>query len=77
MLRKLIMGVVSAAAMISSAYAADIDKNEGGSFKDAPYAPAFPWAGFYLGANVGYTALPALQAEAVDKPAPAGTAGNV
>lgn len=53
MLRKLISGAVIAAAMASSASAADIYKGDAGSFKDTPYTPAFSWTGFYLGANIG------------------------
>jgi outer membrane immunogenic protein len=54
MLRKLIIGAVSVAAMATSAFAADIYRGEeGGSLKDS-YVPGFSWTGLYLGANVGY-----------------------
>ena len=53
MFRTMIIGAVSAVAMATSAFAADIYRDDAGSLKDS-YAPGFSWTGFYLGANVGY-----------------------
>jgi len=51
MKRSLLLGAVSAIAMIASAQAADL----GGGMKDTEVAPPiYNWAGFYVGANGGY-----------------------
>src|SRR5215475_1020287 len=47
MFRKSLIGLFSSAALVASAYAADL----GGGYKDAPYA--YNWSGFYVGANGG------------------------
>lgn len=55
MLRNVIIGAVSALALSTSAFAADIYQGDAGSLKDTGYAaPGFSWTGLYLGANVGY-----------------------
>jgi outer membrane immunogenic protein len=54
MIRNTMICAVSALALIGSASAADIYRNEGGSLKDAPYVPVNTWTGFYIGGNGGY-----------------------
>lgn len=54
-MKKVILGAVSALAISSSAFAADIYRGEAVSMKDAPvYVAPHIWTGFYVGANVGY-----------------------
>ena len=50
MKRSLLLGAVSAMAMIASAQAADL-----GGTKETVYTPPpYNWAGFYVGVNGGY-----------------------
>lgn len=50
MKRSLLLGAVSAMAMIASAQAADL-----GGAKETVYTPPpYNWAGFYVGVNGGY-----------------------
>jgi outer membrane immunogenic protein len=50
-----VLGAVSAIALISSASAADLYRAPvGGSLKDPVYAPVDTWTGFYVGVNGGY-----------------------
>jgi outer membrane immunogenic protein len=51
MIRTLLLGTVSAVALGTSAYAADI--YTGGGYKDEP-VPVYFWTGYYAGANIGY-----------------------
>jgi outer membrane immunogenic protein len=48
MIRRTLFGLVSAAALITSANAADI-----GGYKDGPYTAGPVWTGFYAGAHAG------------------------
>ncbi|MGO9174374.1 MAG: outer membrane protein [Rhodomicrobium sp.] len=54
MLRRVILGAVSAIALTASANAADMyTPGPAGGYKDA-YVPVDTWAGFYVGVNGGY-----------------------
>src|SRR6476619_5680946 len=52
MLRKIMMTTVAAAAMVGSAYAADLPRRAPPPAY-VPPVPIFTWTGFYIGANVG------------------------
>ncbi len=51
MFRRIVLGFVSATALISSANAADLGA---GNYKDGSYVPVSSWSGFYVGVNGGY-----------------------
>ncbi len=53
MSRIYLLSAVSALALSSSAFAADIYRHEGGSLKDAPVHSVATWSGFYVGGHVG------------------------
>jgi outer membrane immunogenic protein len=62
MIRSMLLGAVSAVAMLSSASAADM--YAGGGYKDEPVV-VNSWAGFYIGANGGYAWNPGDVAKSV------------
>src|SRR5271165_5624568 len=60
MIRRVVLSAVSAAALTSSAFAADVYSPGAVSYAPA-VVPVATWAGFYIGANGGYggnTSLP-------------------
>lgn len=55
MIRRVLFGLVSAVAFVTSVSAADMYPADGpGGLKDAPYIPVQSWTGFYIGVNGGY-----------------------
>ncbi len=58
MVRSIVLGAVSALAMIASANASDLYRaSEPAVYNDGPYTPNTSWAGFYVGVNGGFASL--------------------
>jgi outer membrane immunogenic protein len=53
MVRRLLLSTTAAAAMVGSAYAADLPSRRPPPVAYAPPVPIFTWTGFYLGVNAG------------------------
>jgi outer membrane immunogenic protein len=53
MVRRLLLSTTAAAAMLGSAYAADLPSRRPPPVAYAPPVPIFTWTGFYLGVNAG------------------------